>query len=677
MLNLIIMQSYKYTNALINSGSLYLQQHAHNPVNWQPWSDDLTDQAMREDKLLLISIGYSSCHWCHVMEHECFEKEDTAALMNKHFICVKVDREERPDIDQLYMDAVQLLTGRGGWPLNVFALPDGRPIHGGTYFPKAEWEKILLTVADYYQNRREDAFVLAHKLSQGIKNLDVFNAQSEASSAFQLTEPLLQRWKQQFDTVWGGYQWAPKFPLPNQWELFMLYGYLFKQHEFTQAASVTLKRMYQGGIYDHVAGGFARYSTDSYWKVPHFEKMLYDNAQLLGTYAMASRLMSEPEFELVCEGIHQFLQSEMKSPEGLYYSALDADSEGVEGKFYVWEKQEIIQVLGESAGAFYCEVFNVEEEPNWEEGNILFRTTTISAVAEKYRITKEEVQTRIAQHSSMLLHERNKRVRPGLDQKLICSWNALTIKGYAQAYRYLGRKEYLDEAANGADAMLKGFMKDGQLLRIAGSHIKAFADDFAHLTDALLTLFEVSGSSKYLQQAEHLLQLCVKEYFDPASGLFAFTSNTQPVLVTRKLDVNDDVIPSSNSVLSHCLYKMAFYGAQSEGMPSFHEMMQKVLPRIEKYPNGFSNWMQLALLESTPFRQIVVDGQDAPHWVDAIRRHSPLHTIVLQQHKQSSLALLEGKTAAEGTTQAWICEDHTCGLPLNNLEEVLSKIQLN
>jgi uncharacterized protein YyaL (SSP411 family) len=530
------MSTNKHTNALINASSPYLLQHAHNPVNWQEWSPAIIEQARREDKLILISIGYSACHWCHVMEHESFEKEDTAEIMNKHFVCVKIDREERPDIDQIYMDAVQLLTGRGGWPLNVFTLPDGRPLHGGTYFPKQEWERVLLSLNNFYHTKKEEAFEFATNLSNGIKRLDLFVKKEDTQDLFPMAIELLNKWKQQFDLKWGAYNWSPKFPLPNQWELFMGIHYLTKEEIFKEACLVTLDKMYDGGIFDHLSGGFARYSTDAYWKVPHFEKMLYDNAQLMSTYAMASRYFNKPSYAEVVRQIHQFIQLELRSSDGAYYSALDADSEGIEGKFYVWTYQELEDNLG-----VYFELFrryySITENGNWEEGvNILYRTESIESIAKDFSLNEKELVNQIESAKKLLLLERSKRVTPGLDDKIICSWNALMAKGYGEAYQYLGEKEYLVQAEKSIDYLCSWCLDDMQVFRILKNgkrSIKGFAEDYACLIEALISVFEAGGKEKYLILANSLMNHCIAQFYDEKSGLFFFTTSEQKSVVTR------------------------------------------------------------------------------------------------------------------------------------------------
>ncbi|MCF8254993.1 MAG: thioredoxin domain-containing protein [Bacteroidia bacterium] len=671
------MSEHKHTNALIHASSPYLLQHAHNPVNWQEWSEDISVQARREDKLILISIGYSSCHWCHVMEHECFEKEDTAAIMNKNFICVKLDREERPDIDQVYIDAIQLLTGRGGWPLNVFTLPDGRPLHGGTYFPKQEWERVLLSLSNFYQDKREEAFEFATNLSNGIKNLDKFGSDNKEENLFPIVLGLLDKWKTQFDLKWGAYNWSPKFPLPNQWELFMGINRITKDPIFEEASWITLTKMAKGGIMDQLAGGFARYSTDGFWKVPHFEKMLYDNAQLMGTYAMAASYFKEEKFKKVVAEIDRFIQTEMQTAEGGFYSALDADTEGVEGKFYVWGATELEDILEDKAPIFF-DYFSITQEGNWEHGiNILHQEREQEDIAANYGISVEALEELIGTCKKLLLLERSKRIAPGLDDKIICSWNALMIKGYAQAAIYLQNQAYLEQATKAMDFLLSWSLEGNKLYRIhknGKTSIDAFAEDYACLIEALIYLFEAGADEKYLVLANQLMNHCMENFQDEKSGLFYFSSKAQSVLVTRKIDVNDDVIPSSNSILAKCLYKLSYYFENENYQNLYQNMLQSIKEKMSKFPNGYSNWMQLVSWIENGFIQLVISGEEAQKWKQEISKTFQFNTVVLVTNGQSKIPLLQEKLKPENGTIAWVCTDKTCGLPRTELNLILQNL---
>jgi uncharacterized protein YyaL (SSP411 family) len=456
-------------NRLANSASPYLLQHAHNPVDWYPWGAEALQKARDENKLLLVSIGYSACHWCHVMEHESFEDEQVAAVMNEYFVCVKVDREERPDVDQIYMSAVQLMTGRGGWPLNCICLPDQRPIYGGTYFRKNDWVSLLFNLADFYKQKPAEAEEYAIKLTEGIRQYESvqFVAAEEKKYNQGNLKIILDSWQLYFDRSEGGIGTAPKFPMPNNWQFLMRYAYLMKDGGVAQQVKLTLHKMAFGGIYDHIGGGFARYSVDGRWHVPHFEKMLYDNAQLVSLYAEASVWQYDPLYSQVVEETINFVRRELTSPEGGFYSALDADSEGVEGKFYTFTKTEVEEILGADADLF-CIYYHVTDEGNWEEEqtNVFFRKETDEDLAAKLGLTADELAARINLLKNKVFETRSKRIRPGLDYKILTSWNALMLKGICEAFRAFNKPVYLETALQNAGFILNNMIsKEGRLIQ--------------------------------------------------------------------------------------------------------------------------------------------------------------------------------------------------------------------
>ena len=443
---------HKYTNDLIHETSPYLLQHAHNPVNWMPWGDKALKKAEAGNKLMLVSVGYAACHWCHVMEHESFEDSTVAAMMNEHFVCIKVDREERPDVDQIYMDAVQLMTGSGGWPLNCVTLPDGRPIWGGTYFPKENWVNILQQLADLWQNKPEEAYGYAERLTHAVKQMDaIVPVENPQPFVWTDIDSVLDPWKPSFDMVEGGRNRAPKFPLPNNWLFLMRAEHFRPDPAIAEAVDLTLKKIAWGGIYDHLGGGFARYSVDKYWKVPHFEKMTYDNGQLVSLYAEAFQRKADPLYKRVVYETIEYTDREMTSPEGGFYSSLDADSEGEEGKFYVWTKKEISDVLGDDAG-WFCEYYQVTERGNWEHGNnvLIMGKSPVEFATEK-GMSEDELLQKLEVAKAKLFETRSKRIRPGLDDKILTSWNALMLKGYVDAYRVFRDDRFLKVALRNAN----------------------------------------------------------------------------------------------------------------------------------------------------------------------------------------------------------------------------------
>lgn len=666
------MNSPKHTNNLIHASSPYLLQHAHNPVHWYEWGEAAFTKARNEDKLVLISIGYSACHWCHVMERECFEQEDTASIMNEHFVCIKVDREERPDIDQIYMDAVQLLTGRGGWPLNCFTLPDGKPIHGGTYFPKKEWERVLQSLAQFYATQKVEAIDHAVKLTAGIQKLEIaVSNQSNTLLSKEAIDEVFAKWEQQLDLHLGGYNWAPKFPMPNNWECFLQYGVLTENPVWVNATHITLQRMGEGGIYDQLGGGFARYSTDSFWKVPHFEKMLYDNAQLMGLYAQAYRHTPLPLYKQVVAQTHQFIQQELTNAEGLFYSALDADSEGIEGKYYVWTQAELREVLGDDEPIFSL-YYTVDRYGNWEHGvNILYRTRTDAELEQLTGKTIASIEQIIADCTQKLLAIRDQRIAPGLDDKCIVSWNALMIKGYAEAYQVFGDEAYLNAAIRAATKINQTLWDGKQLFRIYKNgkvSVMAFAEDYATLAEAYITLFEASGNPDYVYEADKLLQVVNAQYADEQQQLFYFTSSIGETLITRKLDTRDDVIPSANSILAKVLLRLGFYLEKPAYIERVDTMLQRVQSQFGKHTSSYTNWLQVLLMRVYGLKQVVVVGAAAPEAkFQLVQSYFP-NTLVLALTQQNNLPLLASKQLTPHV-QYHICTDFTCQLPVGTLAE--------
>lgn len=445
----------KIQNKLANETSPYLLQHANNPVDWYPWGREALEKAKAEKKLLVISIGYAACHWCHVMEHESFEDESVAQVMNDYYVSIKVDREERPDVDQIYMDAAHLITGRGGWPLNVIALPDGRPVFAGTYFRKNDWTKVLVYFKDLYQKEPETFDQEAGKLTQAIKGMKVPGiGENTASFTKEELEESIRKIISYIDFTNGGTKGAPKFPMPSIYEFLMIYHFHTKDPKVLKAITVTIDKMANGGIYDHIGGGFARYSTDDIWKVPHFEKMLYDNGQLVSLYSNAYKVTGNKLYRKVVYETLEFIEREMTDESGGFYSSLDADSEGEEGKYYVWTKQEIDNLLGEKSEVF-CDYYSINQAGNWEGNNILFIIQKKEDLLNKYQIEEKMFDQIIYESKKILFEERNKRIRPGLDDKILTSWNALMLRGYVDAYSAFGEKSFLDAALKNGEFILK------------------------------------------------------------------------------------------------------------------------------------------------------------------------------------------------------------------------------
>ncbi len=661
-------------NRLANSASPYLLQHANNPVDWFPWGTEALQKAKDENKLILVSIGYSACHWCHVMEHESFEDEKVAAVMNEYFVCIKVDREERPDIDQIYMSAVQLMTGRGGWPLNCICLPDQRPIYGGTYFRKNDWVSLLFNLADFYKTKPDEAEEYAVKLTEGIRQYESIQFNNEqAAYKKEDVEIIVKNWLRYFDKKEGGMGSSPKFPMPNNWQFLMRYAHLMKDELITQQVKLTLHKMAFGGIYDHIGGGFARYSVDGRWHVPHFEKMLYDNAQLLSLYSEASVWQFDALYPKVADEIITFIKRELTSPEGGFYSALDADSEGVEGKFYTFTKSEIEAILGKDAELF-CIYYNITDEGNWEEEhtNVFFRNESNEHLAEKLGLTVAELISKIDAVREKVLEARSKRIRPGLDYKILASWNGLMLKGLCEAYRAFGKSEYLDLALQNAGFIVDNLInKEGRLARIYNGGAVAFLDDYANVTEAFIALYEVTFDEQWIYKAKELTDKAILYYYDGENGIFFYTANDDEQLIARKSEIMDNVIPASNSVMAHNLKKLGLLFDDDSYSKISTQLLCNVAPQIAQYGSSYSNWAILMLNEVFGLYEVAITGNSfEPMRQDFEKNYVP-NKIILGG-KKGSLPLLHGRL--DEATRIYVCRDKTCGLPAENIEGALKQI---
>ncbi|MDP4724168.1 MAG: thioredoxin domain-containing protein [Crocinitomicaceae bacterium] len=654
------------TNQLGNESSPYLLQHAQNPVHWVAWSEDVFERAKAEDKMVLISVGYSACHWCHVMEHECFEDEEVAALMNAHFINIKVDREERPDVDQIYMTAVQLMTQRGGWPLNCFTLPDGRPIYGGTYFPKDQWMHILKSLAHTYANDRAKAIDYARQLHEGIQQAELIAAPAEISGfeAERLHE-MVVRWARSFDTFEGGTNKAPKFPLPNNWLFLLRYAQQFDEAKIEKQVRLTLDKIALGGIYDQVGGGFTRYSVDVLWKVPHFEKMLYDNGQLIGLYAQAFAAYQTPHFKDVVFQTFDFLERELRSDLGAYFSALDADSEGEEGKFYCWTPNEIDQLFGAQAERVK-RYYHINQTGHWEEGkHIPLRKQTDAAFAKMEGLDLDVWLEQKAQINETLLRERSLRVRPGLDNKLLVSWNAMTAKGLLEAYRVFGEDAFLIRALK-ILSWIKDVQWDGQqLLRVNTNQQKtvtAFLEDYAHTIEALSLAYQCTGQLDFLAFAKTLTEKVANEFQHPQSKMCYFTASDS-TLISRNMDLHDNVIASSNSVMAHAFLTMGFYYQNQEWTNSAEQMLQNIYDGMETYGSGYSNWGLLL------FRQLYPEK----HW-HVLNSAAPMEVFQATKQIDCLLSYHQSLPCSEIYTVGAIsvCEFGSCQRPVQTVAEALA-----
>jgi uncharacterized protein YyaL (SSP411 family) len=666
-------------NRLINQTSPYLLQHANNPVDWFPWGEEALTKAENENKLILVSIGYSACHWCHVMEHESFEDQDVADIMNKYFVCIKVDREVRPDIDQIYMDAVQLMTGSGGWPLNCFCLPDQRPIYGGTYFKREDWKSLLKNLADYWQKKPDEAVEYAVRLTEGIKKSELLvKVAEEVEYTKADVSAIFDTWKRSFDLVEGGYNRIPKFPLPNNWQFMLRYAHLMNDDVAHTASRVTLQKMAFGGIYDQIGGGFARYSVDGRWHIPHFEKMLYDNAQLVSLYSEAFQYTPDPIYKNVVFESLEFIEREMTSANGGFFSAIDADSEGVEGKFYSFTKDEIKAILGNDEELFSI-FYQITEEGNWvEEGtNVFIRKFENEELALQLGISVDVLENKIVLAKSEVLLARSSRVRPGLDNKILASWNGMMLKAYSDAYRVFGENKFLEKAKESAGFICDKLIKNNELTRVYTLNVEqegrsvAFLDDYAFVIDGLIALYEACFDESYLQTAKQLTEHAIVEFYDNQSGMFFYTAQSGEQLIARKQEIIDNVIPSSNSMMAHNLFKLGHFYDQAEYLNISRQMLRNVHPQIKTYGSGYSNWASLLLLHVFGMYEIAITGINA----DEKRRELEKYYIpnkILLGGTSGTLPLLKDKWAAE--TKIYVCQNRTCLLPAIEVIDAIKQI---
>ncbi len=680
----------KHTNRLINETSPYLLQHAHNPVDWYAWGDEALQRALQEDKPILVSIGYAACHWCHVMERESFEDLQTASLMNQYFICIKIDREERPDLDHFFMDALQATSGNGGWPLNMFLTSDGRPFYGGTYFPpqsmhnRISWKELLVQIHGAYQKRRADIEAQANNLiehlqkSNQLKANNSFQVAQEEMFTPQQTQKIFNNIMGAADQVEGGFGHAPKFPQTYTIQYLLRYHHFTGNKEALDQATLSLKKMMRGGIYDQLGGGFCRYSTDSKWLAPHFEKMTYDNALLLLVMAEAFQLTADQEYKRVAVETIGFMQRELQAANGGFYAALDADSEGVEGKFYTWDKKEFEHILGDDATAIAA-LYDVTEHGNWEEVNILHMQKSIQDWAEEIRLTEEEANTLLAEAKAKLMDGRSKRVRPSTDDKIILGWNALFNQALSKAGQAFGEEEWIGLAIQNMDFLLDSFENkaDGQLLHThkAGiSKYPAFLDDVAYLIQALLYLYEPTGSLDYLEKARALMLYAIENFSDESQLFFYYTPGFQSDILVRKKDLYDGAIPSGNSIMAWNLHRLGLLFDQQEWRKRAEKMLETVKDGAVKYPTSYGIWSNLLLEYTQGTHEVLVLGPQAQQiGQELLSRFVPNKVFMASSAARVGYPLMEGRSTSTGTL-IYICRNYACSLPLSSSEEAMAHL---
>ncbi|MGE0826523.1 MAG: thioredoxin domain-containing protein [Candidatus Binatia bacterium] len=673
----------RFTNRLIHETSPYLLQHAHNPVDWYPWGEEAFARAKQENKPILLSVGYSACHWCHVMEHESFESEKIAKLMNELFVNIKVDREERPDIDEIYMNAVQMLTGRGGWPMTVFLTPEGKPFYGGTYFPSEDrhglpaFPRVLAGVAQAYYERPQD---VAQSTSQILANLEKLTQREETIRSLQVEtlERAAASLVQHVDQTYGGLGGAPKFPNSMVFAFFLRAYKGTNNEQYLRVTTHTLRKMAAGGIYDHLGGGFHRYSVDERWLVPHFEKMLYDNALLAGLYLEAYQVTHEEFFRQMVEDILAYVEREMLHPNGGFYSTQDADSEGKEGTFFIWSQEEVLLLLGEEKGAIFCRYYDVTDVGNFEHYNILHPTLTVEQLAKLFDRSSDDVSQVLRDAKARLFAIREQRVKPGRDEKILTSWNGLMVSAFTEAYKVVGNPRYLEIARKTASFILNNLYKNERLLRSyrdGQAKVNAYLDDYAYFVAALLDLYEATFERLYLDRAKDLTEVLLTRFWDSNEGGFFFTSDEHEVLISRSKSAFDGAVPSGNSVATLNLLRLGFLTDTRKYIEKAEKILRLFYDPMEQNPFGFSHMLSaLDFYLRNPTEIVVLgdrEGAETQQWLSHIHRFFlPNKTIrCVNPHEGEAMpSFLAGREHQGGKLTAYVCQNFTCSLPVTTWE---------
>ncbi|OIP82682.1 MAG: hypothetical protein AUK44_07135 [Porphyromonadaceae bacterium CG2_30_38_12] len=656
-------------NQLQNSNSPYLRQHASNPVDWCEWSEEALAKAKAENKPLIVSIGYAACHWCHVMAHESFSNETVARYMNQHFVCIKIDREVRPDIDQIYMDAAHLMTGRGGWPLNAVTLPDGRPFFVGTYFPVGQWLDVLTQLHQAYEHNYPKVLAAAQSVTQGLQTSPLAELADNESFTSTHYEQAFKQHIQAIDFKWGGYQKAPKFMMPVGLEFLLQYHYFTDSAQAAEALHVTLMRMAQGGVNDHVGGGFSRYSTDERWLVPHFEKMLYDNAQLVSLYSKAYCHTKNTYFKEIVQKTIAFLEREMHDPNGGFYSSIDADSEHEEGKFYVWTKNEFAKAIGAEDATLMADFFHVTEAGNWEQGkNILHCTQTRESFAEEHGISKTNFTRWYYEAEYKLFVKRNKRVKPGIDNKILCSWNALMLSAYCDAFKATQRTIYMQSAINLAIFLTSNTMQSsGSLQHVYTTEkvsVEAFLDDYALLAQSLIDLYEITLVIHWLEKAHALVEYAELHFLNEKKTMFYYTSDTGENLIARKYELSDNVIPASNSVMADVLLRLDSLLEKPAYKQLAQSMLQHVLVDVQQHGVYYANWAKVLGRFVYPTIDVAVMGENALSTMHQTQQ-TYLPTSIFSGGMEENLPILKNRLV-KNKTLLYVCKDKVCLKPVTN-----------
>jgi len=659
---------FQHTNKLFKETSPYLLEHAHNPVNWQAWSSEAFEEAKSKNQLVVISIGYSSCHWCHVMEEETFENEEVAKLMNENFVSIKVDREERPDIDEVYMTAINLIKGNGGWPLNVIALPNGKPIYTGTYHTSKEWKEVLSKISKSYGEDPKRAQEYANMIAEGIKESNFISFEEDYQKLEKnILENYVNKWALNWDVQLGGDKVQQKFMLPSTYSFLMDYGLLQVDKKALKHVQNSLLKMSNGGVYDHVGGGFFRYSTDEKWAIPHYEKMLYDNAQLLGLYSKAYRAFKDEEYKEVVQGIANFLKTTMKSQSGGFYAAIDADSDGDEGAYYTWTKEEINSVLGSEYEDF-SKYFTIYSENSQEDKNVIFKSVPDSVFLQRNSMTSEDLVHKKQIWKGKLLHKRNDREHPAIDDKIIISWNALLISGFVEAYKAFGEEEYLNMAQSTFKFIESKGFHDGNLIhsyKKGGRRINGFLDDYAYFISALNDLYSVTHDTKYLNISKELVTKVNKNFSSDTSVQYQYSENDE--LISPILKIDDGVLPSPNSIMAENLFFLGHIYYNEDWLNKSEEMVESIQIAVKENPSAYAKWNHLYLKHSFNFLEIAIIGKEANEVYKSFTKDYYPNSLTVASVEESEIPLFEERYIS-GETYIYVCENRSCKRPVTTVE---------
>ena len=670
-----------FTNALAGETSPYLLQHAHNPVDWQPWSDSILVKAEKENKLILFSIGYASCHWCHVMEKETFQDKDVAKFMNANFINVKVDREEHPNIDKTYLKAVQMMTGNAGWPLNCVTLPNGKPVWGGTYFSKNEWMDSLEQIVKIYNESPDKTTQFAQKIAKDMQRLNTFSSDTIIDFSKVSLKKVRSQWEEKLDFLLGGENEEEKFPRPSTYNFLLRYA--DQEYDSVLFAYVhnTLKTIANSGLYDHVEGGFSRYSTDKAWRIPHFEKMLYTNAQLISSYSLAYQTQKNETYKNIVYETLDFIETHWLREDHLLFASLNADSVNPENKleegaYYLWEKEALEELLGDDFTLFidyynlYPTETSAEKHPN--EKHVLMKRHEDAYFMEKHQLSKEEFYTKVKNWKALLLNERKKRNSPLKDTKVITAWNALMLKAYTDAYKSFGDEKIKIQAIQTATAIKNLLIsEDWKVTRsLENNDIDGFLDDYAYLIDSFIGVYQITFDEQWLQYARSLTTYTMDHFYNTENDLFMFSDKNAKSLQFEEYDVEDGVIPSANSVMSHNLFQLGHYFGNDDLIQKSKQMLQRNIADINEYPYLYSHWLDLYLNYTNPYYEVVVCGENALEKAKKLQTVYLPNIVLCGSETESELPLLKNRFV-EGKTLIYVCVNRTCKLPTENIEQAL------